>query len=155
MSDDIVFLARSLGLAAYITPCQKACTHKGTKRNGDYFRISISGDTDMVPVRLDRKRCPPRGQRKNVLNVGITVRPVGVDDYYGFEVNSDGLFLLGDFTVTHNSLASKSIASLWNLPLLRMDVGKIFGGIVGQSEEKYPQSHPGGGEYRAEYRLDR
>ncbi len=33
------------------------------------------------------------------------------------------------------SLASKSIASLWNLPLLRMDVGKIFGGIVGQSEE--------------------
>jgi len=135
LADDIVFLARSLGLAAYITPCQKACTHQGTKRSGDYYRISISGDTDMVPVRLDRKRCPVRGQRKNVLNVGITVEPVGVDDYYGFQVDSDGLFLLGDFTVTHNSLASKSIASLWNLPLLRMDVGKIFGGIVGQSEE--------------------
>ena len=62
-------------------------------------------------------------------------RPVGVDDYYGFEVDGDGLFLLGDFTVTHNSLSAKAIASLWNLPLLRMDVGKIFGGIVGQSEE--------------------
>lgn len=33
------------------------------------------------------------------------------------------------------SLASKAIASLWKLPLLRMDVGKIFGGLVGQSEE--------------------
>lgn len=33
------------------------------------------------------------------------------------------------------SLSSKAIASLWRLPLLRMDVGKIFGGIVGQSEE--------------------
>lgn len=33
------------------------------------------------------------------------------------------------------SLIAKSIASLWGLPLLRMDVGKIFGGIVGSSEE--------------------
>jgi ATP-dependent 26S proteasome regulatory subunit len=33
------------------------------------------------------------------------------------------------------SLSAKAIASLWRLPLLRMDIGKIFGGIVGQSEE--------------------
>ena len=33
------------------------------------------------------------------------------------------------------SLSAKAVASLWRLPLLRMDVGKIFGGIVGQSEE--------------------
>ena len=135
LARDIVFLARSLGLAAYIKPTQKSRTHKGCVRTGDYFRITISGDTDMIPVRLERKRCQPRGQRKNVLNVGITVRPVGVDDYYGFELDGDGLYLLGDFTVTHNSLSSKAIASLWKLPLLRMDVGKIFGGIVGQSEE--------------------
>ncbi len=132
---DIAYLARSLGMAAYVTPCEKACTYKEQKRCGRYFRVSISGDTDQVPVRLARKRCAPRGQRKNVLNVGITVTPVGVDDYYGFQVDGDGLFLLGDFTVTHNSLASKAIASLWKLPLLRMDVGKIFGGLVGQSEE--------------------
>ncbi len=132
---DIAFLARSLGLAAYVTPCEKSCTHNGTKRCGRYFRVSISGDTNLVPVRLARKKCQPRGQRKNVLNVGITVTPVGIDDYYGFQVDGDGLFLLGDFTVTHNSLSAKAIASLWKLPLLRMDVGKIFGGIVGQSEE--------------------
>ena len=132
---DIVFLARSLGLAAYIQTCQKSCMHNGTKRCGQYYRVSLSGDTDLVPVRLVRKKCQPRTQRKNVLNVGISVAPIGVEDYYGFQVDGDGLFLLGDFTVTHNSLSAKAIASLWKLPLLRMDVGKIFGGIVGQSEE--------------------
>jgi ATP-dependent 26S proteasome regulatory subunit len=33
------------------------------------------------------------------------------------------------------SLIAKSVSSLWGLPLLRMDVGKIFSGIVGSSEE--------------------
>ena len=132
---DIVFLARSLGLAAYLTSCEKSCTYLGLKRSGHYFRVSISGDTDQIPVRIVHKKCAVRRQRKNVLNVGITVSPVGVGEYYGFELDGDGLFLLGDFTVTHNSLSAKAIASLWKLPLLRMDVGKIFGGIVGQSEE--------------------
>lgn len=33
------------------------------------------------------------------------------------------------------SLVSKAISAMWQLPLLRLDVGRIFGGIVGQSEE--------------------
>lgn len=33
------------------------------------------------------------------------------------------------------SLISKSIAAMWHLPLLRLDMGKIFSGIVGSSEE--------------------
>lgn len=33
------------------------------------------------------------------------------------------------------SLISKSISSMWQLPLLRLDMGKIFRGIVGSSEE--------------------
>lgn len=33
------------------------------------------------------------------------------------------------------SLISKSISSMWHLPLLRLDMGKIFSGIVGSSEE--------------------
>jgi SpoVK/Ycf46/Vps4 family AAA+-type ATPase len=32
------------------------------------------------------------------------------------------------------SLTAKAVASLWKLPLLRLDVGKIFSGIVGSSE---------------------
>lgn len=33
------------------------------------------------------------------------------------------------------SLSAKAVAALWNLPLLRMDMGKVFSGIVGSSEE--------------------
>ncbi|MBO1515412.1 AAA family ATPase [Metabacillus bambusae] len=33
------------------------------------------------------------------------------------------------------SMISKSISSMWQLPLLRLDMGKIFSGIVGSSEE--------------------
>ena len=36
---------------------------------------------------------------------------------------------------TGKSLAAKSIASEWRWPLLRLDVGKLFGGLVGSSEE--------------------
>ncbi len=33
------------------------------------------------------------------------------------------------------SLTAKAMSSLWRLPLLKLDMGKIFGGIVGSSEE--------------------
>lgn len=32
------------------------------------------------------------------------------------------------------SLLAKAVAATWNFPLLRFDLGKVFGGIVGQSE---------------------
>ncbi|WP_299020969.1 AAA family ATPase [uncultured Photobacterium sp.] len=44
-----------------------------------------------------------------------------------------GVLLLG-LPGTGKSLASKAVANAWQLPLLRLDMGKIYGGIVGQSE---------------------
>ena len=44
-----------------------------------------------------------------------------------------GVLLLG-LPGTGKSLAAKSVANVWQLPLLRLDMGKIYGGIVGQSE---------------------
>lgn len=45
-----------------------------------------------------------------------------------------GLLLLGVLGCG-KSLIAKSIASSWNMPLLRLDVGKVFQGIVGSSED--------------------
>lgn len=45
-----------------------------------------------------------------------------------------GLLLLG-IQGCGKSLTSKAIASLWNLPLLRLDMGNVFSGIVGSSED--------------------
>lgn len=49
-----------------------------------------------------------------------------------------GLFLVG-IQGTGKSLTAKAIANEWRLPLLRLDVGKLFGGVVGESESKMRQ----------------
>lgn len=46
-----------------------------------------------------------------------------------------GLLLTG-IQGTGKSLTAKAIANEWNLPLLKLDIGKLFGGIVGESESK-------------------
>jgi len=38
------------------------------------------------------------------------------------------------------SLIAKAIASIWNMPLLRLDIGKVFEGIVGSSEQNIRQA---------------
>lgn len=112
ITEQILFLARSLGLAAYNNKCEKGCMYKGEMRNGIYNRISISGDTHLVPLLLEHKRPTERMQEKNPLRIGIKeIIPLGVGDYYGFELDGpDGRFLLGDFTITHNTTLTKTLA---------------------------------------------
>nr|YP_010443542.1 Ycf46 [Gonyostomum semen]UTE94429.1 Ycf46 [Gonyostomum semen] len=49
-----------------------------------------------------------------------------------------GLLLVG-IQGTGKSLTAKAIANDWKLPLLRLDVGRLFGGFVGESEERVRQ----------------
>ena len=49
-----------------------------------------------------------------------------------------GLLLIG-IQGTGKSLTAKAIATEWKLPLLKLDVGKLFGGIVGESESRLRQ----------------
>lgn len=49
-----------------------------------------------------------------------------------------GLLLIG-VQGTGKSLTAKAIANDWKLPLLKLDVGKLFGGIVGESESRLRQ----------------
>ena len=45
-----------------------------------------------------------------------------------------GILLIG-VPGTGKSLTAKAVGALWQMPLLRLDMGKIFGGLVGSSEE--------------------
>jgi SpoVK/Ycf46/Vps4 family AAA+-type ATPase len=45
-----------------------------------------------------------------------------------------GIALIG-IPGTGKSLTAKTIGHIWRLPLLRLDVGSLFGGLVGESEE--------------------
>lgn len=119
LADHICFLSRSIGFRA--TMNEKII-------NGDsYWRIHIGGDVCDIPVKVNRKRITQKGFY-NVLYTGITVEKDIVDDYYGFELSGpDRLFMLGDFTVTHNTywlrhLLPKSLMSLFAES--KMDAGK-------------------------------
>ena len=52
--------------------------------------------------------------------------------------NPKGTLLVG-IQGTGKSLSAKTIAHEWRLPLLRLDTGRLFGGIVGESESRVRQ----------------
>jgi len=52
--------------------------------------------------------------------------------------NPKGVLLVG-IQGTGKSLSAKTIAHEWRLPLLRLDSGRLFGGIVGESESRVRQ----------------
>jgi hypothetical protein len=112
--DDIVFLAKSLGFAAYKRKITKTCTNSINGRiTGIYFKTSICGEgLDKIPVKCIRKQAHQRRLLKNVLNYRIKIEKLPEDDYYGFEIDGNRRFVLGDFTVTHNTVMGLKIISL-------------------------------------------
>jgi hypothetical protein len=111
LMNDVIYLARSLGFACYKHYKKTTWTYKDVKNEGSAWRINISGHgIEQIPTKIPRKQASCRKQNKDVLSTGITVNYVGEDDYYGFTIDGNCRFVLGDFTVTHNTTASISIA---------------------------------------------
>lgn len=108
VTDDIIFIARSLGFSASKRPTRKRCGNNGVW--GDYFNCHISGPVHEIPVKIARKKADVHNPKKDWLTTGIKVEAIGIDDYYGFEIDGDRLFMLGDFTVTHNTVVASFIA---------------------------------------------
>ena len=101
LKEDILHLCRGLGFAAYAKLRTK--TVKSIGFSGKYWIISISGNCQKIPCLLGRKKSSSRLQKKDVLRTGFKVEAIGPDNYYGFTLSGDGRFLLGDYTVTHNT----------------------------------------------------
>ena len=106
LANNVLFLARSLGFASYIKSFRGRCQ---TGAIGTYFKVGISGDCSIVPVLISRKKVLPRKQIKNTLVTGIHLESLGEGDYYGFTLDGNRRFLLGDFTVTHNTTLAMTI----------------------------------------------
>jgi len=110
LADDIAFVGRSVGLCVSISEVQKRCVNNG--KIGTYYAVNISGDTSMIPCRIPRKKSAKRVIDKDPLVSGFSVESIGYGTFYGFTLSGDGLYLLRDFTVTHNTvLAAHLIAS--------------------------------------------
>lgn len=127
LAEDVIFLARSLGLAAYIKECAKSCQNNFT---GKYFRVSISGDCSIIPCRVERKKACERNQKKDSLVTGFKIEKLKIGNYYGWELNGNERYLLDDFTLTHNS--GKSLTGV--------TAGIIKGNFTYLVESKYLQT---------------
>lgn len=106
-------IARSLGFRSNVTPNKK---RSQTGYEGQYWKLSIWGHTDIIPVKTSYKKASPRSINKNPLVYGIELTELGEGDYYGFEIDGNKRFLLGDFTVTHNTEIIAGICKAINCP---------------------------------------
>ena len=116
LANDILWLARSLGFRSSINI--KKTSIKSTNYVGEAYRVRISGKISDIPIILDRRQAGDK-TKYAALRYGIKVSPIGEGDYYGFEIDGDRKFLLGDFTVTHNTfIVSQIIGEIQTAPFI-------------------------------------
>lgn len=101
LSYQLVYLMRSLGIKVNI---REKRAFIGKKDCGIYYRMTFNLPNDIkVPMLVERKKQIPISDFKDRRNTGIKIEKDIVDDYYGFTLDGDNLFMLEDFTVTHNT----------------------------------------------------
>lgn len=82
LAEQVLYLARSLGYDS------------GLEQTGSKWRVWVSGSPHIGTA----------------VTFGVKVVPIGTGEYFGFElIGTDRLFLLGDFTVTHNTVIFSSL----------------------------------------------
>jgi replicative DNA helicase len=104
----IKYLCDTLGYRTSLRP--KKATIRTRGYEGQVWRVRFNGNVDEIPVRIDRKQPKPWTDFRDWQVTGITVEPDRVDDYYGFVLDGNHLFLLEDGTVTHNTALSLAVA---------------------------------------------
>jgi DNA polymerase III epsilon subunit-like protein len=88
--DDLLFLARSVGLTAYLYN----------------ITIIITGILSIIPTKI--WGVESINDRFSTLTTNISILFNRRDQYYGFTLDGNHKYVLGDFTVTHNTTTSLS-----------------------------------------------
>ncbi|MCZ8197205.1 MAG: replicative DNA helicase [Flavobacterium sp.] len=108
LANQIKFLCDSLGFRTSLK--KKKTSIKSTGFEGEAFRIRIFGNLNDIPTKVERKKAREWSSNVDWKVTGIKVEFDKVDDYYGFEIDGNRLFLLEDCTVTHNTAFVLSMA---------------------------------------------
>jgi hypothetical protein len=115
--NDCLYLARSLGLNATYKIYDKTRVKSKITFHG---LIVIDISTNGFEKLLDNP--------KVLLNYyPIKIEEINVDDYYGFTLNGNSRFLLGDFTITHNTRIARIVADAMDYPFEQISFGGVSG----------------------------
>ena len=107
--DDITYVARSLGFKVY-----KRILHEPFT-DVIYYSVSIYGkqlQEILVNICTRDNNLATNYPVCEDLTYELSVSAAGIDEYYGFEIDGNRRFVLGDFTVTHNTVMALKIISL-------------------------------------------
>ena len=105
LTEDIVFLCRSLGFYARIGKIKYV-------KGKPYYRIQITGELDTIPTKVGIRRGHARRQKKSIYVTGFSVKAIGKDKYYGFTLDGNHLYCDEQFFVHHNCGKSLIIADI-------------------------------------------
>lgn len=96
LSEDVAFIAKSIGLCATVSECYKSCQ---TGFTGLYHRVAICGDCAIVPVKIERKKPNKRKANRNALYTNFSVSFHKNEECCEFLIGENEKYLLDDFTV--------------------------------------------------------
>jgi len=108
LAEQIKFLADTLGFRTSLK--MKKARIKSIGFESDVYRVRFFGNVDSIPVKIKRKKAQPWSVKRSWNQTGIKVEYDKVDEYYGFEIDGNSLFLLEDMTVTHNTAFCLNLA---------------------------------------------
>jgi hypothetical protein len=101
--NDILYLSKSI---------QFNCVKQKLNKSNDFFTLIINGDgIEKIPVLLQDKRAI--SIYKNSCCYDFKINRVKNNNFYGFELDGNHRYLMGDFTVTHNSNGKSKILELF------------------------------------------
>ena len=116
LASDIYFVAKSLGFHSF--------TKTYNLETVTYTKIFVYGRIDMIPVLIAKKATVKsifRGASygfellndRFILSSPIKIEKIGVGTYYGFEIDGNHRFVLGNFIVTHNTAVIKMFMKVY------------------------------------------
>ncbi len=118
LSNDILYVVRSLGFKTTFD------------KNKNYDTIKISGKNIFeIPTKKYSVK-----SNEDELWGNIELVKMDIDDYYGFVIDGNRRFLLGDFTITHNTLMAKAIANECQANFISIKGPELLTKWFGESE---------------------
>jgi len=129
LADDVLWLGRSLGFRTTFASGLKRIKSIGYEVMA--YTVTLGGSLGRIPTKLARKQAHDNPQKRST-RYGIDVTPIGIGEYFGFTIDGDRQFLLGDFTVTHNTVFAHALSELARLDLKELQMDQATGSYAGE-----------------------
>lgn len=105
LANDVKDIARSVGLYSTVRP-RIINGHYSSSNGTIIYAVTISGEIGKIPA----QKLGEINRKLNALKRGVLIEKLDIQEYYGFQLDGNGRFVLGNHIITHNSGSVKQIS---------------------------------------------